>query len=337
MHKAWLACCPNHVMFFFAVLFHGLVSSGAKTTVHLMRVDPLDMLPQQQLQLKSDAEVPLHAHYVTNEYGHPSWLSQCRKIYLDVGSNIGVQIRKLFEPEKYPRAPILPVFDRIFGSATERANQTNVCALGLEPNPLHTKRLAEVESNAVMHGWRVHFYPYAAWKVEGTMKLNMRLKDLQQISWNANLDEHCTSADCKTNATVVRTIDLAKFIESLPADSVKLMKMDIEGAEYETVASMLQAKTLCRGVVDMMLIESHNWGDITTWKDNRTYESLQRRVQDTDCQGRFEASPTTMVQLDDESYMHDDGREGDESPPEPSCEVHCWFSNILQIIRDNVR
>ena len=48
---------------------------------------------------------------------------RCRHVYLDIGSNIGVQIRKLFEPRKYShgdngrRAEVLPIFDEIFGAA----------------------------------------------------------------------------------------------------------------------------------------------------------------------------------------------------------------------------
>jgi len=35
--------------------------------------------------------------------------------YLDVGSNIGVQVRKLFEPELYPDAKeMITLFDELF-------------------------------------------------------------------------------------------------------------------------------------------------------------------------------------------------------------------------------
>ena len=42
-------------------------------------------------------------------------LDGCRHVYLDVGSNIGVQVRKLYQPELYPGAGILPVFKEAFG------------------------------------------------------------------------------------------------------------------------------------------------------------------------------------------------------------------------------
>ena len=44
-----------------------------------------------------------------------SSLDGCYHVYLDVGSNVGVQVRKLFQPEDYPRAKVLPVFEDFFG------------------------------------------------------------------------------------------------------------------------------------------------------------------------------------------------------------------------------
>ena len=57
-----------------------------------------------------------------------------------MGSNVGVQVRKLFEPSLYPKAPFVNVFDKEFG--TVEARKKSVCAVGFEPNPHHTKRLA---------------------------------------------------------------------------------------------------------------------------------------------------------------------------------------------------
>ena len=42
-------------------------------------------------------------------------LDGCYHVYLDVGSNIGVQVRKLFQPEEYSEAAALEVFQKTFG------------------------------------------------------------------------------------------------------------------------------------------------------------------------------------------------------------------------------
>ena len=63
-------------------------------------------------------------------------LDNCNFVYLDMGTNLGVQIRskkieiqfhfpnfgfrKLYEPHLYPKAPILKVFDQYFGDFQTR-------------------------------------------------------------------------------------------------------------------------------------------------------------------------------------------------------------------------
>ena len=85
-------------------------------------------------------------------------LDGCYHVYLDVGSNIGVQVRKLYEPELYPEADVHAVFNYQFGSIEER-NLDNriICAVGFEPNPHHTKYLKQVESSYNKCGWNVGF------------------------------------------------------------------------------------------------------------------------------------------------------------------------------------
>ena len=64
-------------------------------------------------------------------------LDGCKYVYLDVGTNVGIQIRKLFEPDLYPNASIHQVFDRYFGNI-EKRTRDGICAVGFEPNPSHT-------------------------------------------------------------------------------------------------------------------------------------------------------------------------------------------------------
>lgn len=97
-------------------------------------------------------------------FQHPSWLSQCKSVYLDVGSNIGVQVMKLFEPEWFPGADILGLFEEKFGhpkDRREKGERSGICALGFEPNPIHRAQLDKVQRDYQKKGWYVHFYPFA--------------------------------------------------------------------------------------------------------------------------------------------------------------------------------
>ena len=67
----------------------------------------------------------------------------CYHVYLDVGSNVGIQIRKLYEPSKYEGAKIHPVFDKYFHRRIQSLNSSlpYICAVGFEPNPNHENKL----------------------------------------------------------------------------------------------------------------------------------------------------------------------------------------------------
>ena len=94
-------------------------------------------------------------------------LDGCHHVYIDVGTNIGVQIRKLFEPQKYPGAYVHPIFDSMFGNITERLKSSPdgghmICAIGFEPNSHHTSYLKEVETSYQKCGWRVNILTQTA-------------------------------------------------------------------------------------------------------------------------------------------------------------------------------
>ena len=95
----------------------------------------------------------------------PKWLPGCEKIFLDLGANIGVTVKKLFEPEKYPKSPTLSFFNETFGHEwlheSIKKFPRRLCALGFEPNPKHQKRLKELERMYSDRNWNVHFFPMA--------------------------------------------------------------------------------------------------------------------------------------------------------------------------------
>lgn len=54
----------------------------------------------------------------------------------------GIQVRKLYRPEQFPNAPVLPIFEKHFGPAP----RSSVCAVGFEPNPAHTPYLSSLNA-----------------------------------------------------------------------------------------------------------------------------------------------------------------------------------------------
>jgi len=196
----------------------------------------------------------------------------CTKVYLDVGSNIGVQVRKLFQPELYKEAPILPIFDIFFGSSDERtlpSAKSGLCAFGFEANPEHAQRLRELEAAYVARGWRVKFFvPRAVTDSEGdnvTFYTNAKESD---HNWGGSMTyESRIRGQPASRAFNVTSLDLATFLEQevmtrvlfpgVTTDRAVMMKMDIEGSEFAVLPKLLQRNLLCAGVVDALTVEWH--------------------------------------------------------------------------------
>jgi hypothetical protein len=70
---------------------------------------------QQQLQQQQEQNASKPAEYVSAEYVSPvagilfEFLTKhnCNDVYLDLGSNLGVQVRKLYQPSCFPKAPAI--------------------------------------------------------------------------------------------------------------------------------------------------------------------------------------------------------------------------------------
>lgn len=62
-------------------------------------------------------------------------MPHCKHVFVDVGANIGMHARFLFEPEAYPKSAYVRLFRRLLGH-----KQNETCAIEIEPNPLHAAR-----------------------------------------------------------------------------------------------------------------------------------------------------------------------------------------------------
>ena len=118
-------------------------------------------------------------------------LDGCYHVYLDVGSNVGnqvnlkkfqksnwqhwlkvfffskkkkilSQIRKLYEPDLFVNATVLPIFDKYFGDPGVRQEKGTVCAIGFEPNSHHTSILQKIQSAYNLCDWKVKLFTETA-------------------------------------------------------------------------------------------------------------------------------------------------------------------------------
>jgi len=167
----------------------------------------------------------------------------CQHAYLDVGSNIGVQIRKLYEPALYtgydpkmrglakrfgvdsePTAAeraagivkgvewwnttsrVLPIFEEYFGPAP----RCRVCAIGVEPNPRHEARHKQVQEALQAAGvGALWLSRTAAHTVDGELSINLGWAGGKEVN-DVGLSIYAKGRP--KDQVTVRSIDLAKLI-----------------------------------------------------------------------------------------------------------------------------
>jgi hypothetical protein len=258
---------------------------------------------------------------------------KCHNVYLDVGSNVGVQIRKLFEPEKYPGAPVIPLFRSLFGN-----DPCSICAIGFEASPRHHRRLETVQSKLRKAGFGVLiFHPVAASDSDGVLDFTFNGQNPCDTG-GAHIDcdtEGAASAAATaghagfglSQKVTVRSIDLARIIRHIDkllhkdADSPgkMMMKLDVEGSEYKVLPHLAYSQSLC--LIDVIFIKWHEQfyssstatatakgeglSQIGAGPMQRLVQSAQRETRNALTLHHGSDCPTKLLDLDDESYPHD--------------------------------
>jgi hypothetical protein len=150
--------CLLPACFFLLRVDRGLAAAAAAPTSVAQRLylEPIFLRPTVETQ----TQLGLHHSSLRNNlpdsiYWH-GMADGCANIYLDFGSNVGIQVRKLYEPSLYPEAKILPFFDAYLGDVEERRRTT--CAFGFEINPHHSLRLKALEVAYARMGWATRFF-----------------------------------------------------------------------------------------------------------------------------------------------------------------------------------
>eukprot|EP01084_Bolivina_argentea_P227226 383783_1 len=110
-----------------------------------------------------------NAATINNNLNNISYITEwnCSNLYVDLGFNIGENIRKVFEPEKYVSIQnrlfpthffiTMKLYDDILGNLSTR--RISSCAFGFEANPIDkiNYKLKEIEKCYQSKGWKTKF------------------------------------------------------------------------------------------------------------------------------------------------------------------------------------
>ena len=244
----------------------------------------------------------------------------CYHIFLDIGSNIGVHTRFLFEPDLYPNAKTsISLFEKEFGV---HRNNKDFCAFGFEPNPIHEIRHKMLMNEYKKMGWRYHYIQAGASDEDGNITF-YRQEDQAYEEWGFT-----SNHDVQSNnglSVNVPTIRLAtwlrdEIIDRKIPDRVYgkydtgpriVMKLDIESSEYKVLPDLMFTGILCN--INFVFMEIHDWsinydtdsisgrGELHL-QQGRSQKFLQDNIKMfhsmKDCATRIE-------EADDEAYLHD--------------------------------
>jgi len=241
----------------------------------------------------------------------------CFHVFLDVGANIGVHGRFLFEPEKYPKARVAKsIFDTEFGS--NRDNR-DFCSFEFEPNPAQRQKLEAKASAYQAMGWRYEYIPAAAGDFDGYMEFHHN-NDTINEEWGFSVKK-LVEGDAEIEKVPVlrlsswikhhiteRRIPVSPFGTDSNQIPTVVMKMDIEGSEYVVLPDLILSGALC--AIDFLFGEFHPWFVPLNFTGHRI--KLERRHDAEFLQKvLINAIPTSRncktryKYLDDETYLHD--------------------------------
>ena len=198
----------------------------------------------------------------------------CPFVYIDVGSNIGLQLNRLYRPETIPENNdgFARVFDDAFGAAPGR--NCHVCAIGVEPNPRHARRLGKMQESFNAAGAGLYVIKAAASTTDGgtlTFFTQAQRKGDRAVEGDQGASANAFS-DARRGKEVqnledrisVPTVDLAQVIHRVRSRLARrydrekskiVIKIDIESSEYAVVPHLVVNQGVC--VVDVILMEWH--------------------------------------------------------------------------------
>jgi len=230
---------------------------------------------------------PSKINYSFNYTSQQNLLDGCGYVYIDLGTNIGVQIRKVYEPHLYPDAPVLPLFKEIFGNHSDK-----VCSVGFEANPLHDSYLKEFESYCLRRNWRVKIFTSTAVSIsERNLTLFTEPGNEKNNQWGASLE---VRRGPNSGNVTIPSIDIVTWFKTtvlnrkIPPTFVQpkiMMKSDIEEHDSTVIANLILSGVYCS--IDLIYGEHLN-------DQFRSAISLLQQYS--------KSCKTKLINMDDESY-----------------------------------
>lgn len=181
-----------------------------------------------------------------NELDEEFFSEQRNYIFIDLGANRGDSINRFFGKEQNELPSILD---------SNLVNRANWTIYAFEPNPAFEEDLFRMK-NSLAPKHTVHLYNRSAgWIYDGTINFYIDAKNRDFVGSSLKIN-HPDVKNGKISINVT-CYDIAKFLQKFSKNDFVVLKVDIEGAEYELFTHLIVKNTI--GLIDLMPIEYHKY------------------------------------------------------------------------------
>lgn len=228
-------------------------------------------------------------------------LMDCKGLYIDIGTNIGNQIRKLYEPEKYVGAASIKTFSNVYRGIPLQS----ICSIGFEANPVHDEWLQKLEKNLRCHSFMVKIYnSTAVMHRDGYVPF---YRDDQAPERFHEYGASVSNWQRHSNSHMVRALDIGLFMGRvlkhlgvLPGERTIpiLMKLDAEGVEFQVLPRLINTGVYCS--LTSLYMEWHY--NMMANFSTASSEEVKKIIDDFIA---LDGCNVSLIPNDDESYLQD--------------------------------
>jgi len=189
----------------------------------------------------------------TEEYR--AWFKGCTHVLLDLGANRGDTILRWFMEKTYNGRAKISSTDEIYSFEQRK----KFCILSFEPNGIFDSALLEIEQEMNKRGFKVKVKPRTA----VSDKFSESVIYLDDVSTHAYGTSLISGKRVNFGGQLhplgkeqhVYLVDLTSIIKSVPKSIELVVKMDIEGGEYDVFRSIIPSGVACR--INLLIVEYH--------------------------------------------------------------------------------
>lgn len=248
-------------------------------------------------------------------------LDGCLHVFIDLGSNRGIQIRKLYESHVFPIALVQPLYQRFFGKPENR-NLQEICSVSFEPSSKHAASLQSLAEAYATCGIRVvvykagvgdkntktklgHFNSFFGHEIGNDAAARLIDENATKMMFEELHEEIVTEeVEVMRFATfMTEVVAKRKLPRSASIDDPKIViKSDIEGAELKILLDMVTSGALSH--IDNIHMEWHGAAFYRSDRGAHMVDKLAKAVtsiadltQRQDMENKFE-----IEEMDDETY-----------------------------------